>query len=122
LRVGAEAALLLLRPGRTVVLFQDLLAEVDALVADVHARAGDQLANLVLPLPAERAPRVAAAVFSIVHGCVLGRGRGRWIMAAEDLVCKRDAVAADVYAGARDQADFGVALDLAAKRAMGLVP
>src|SRR5207244_11186871 len=37
------------------LLFDDLLAEVDALVADVDALAGDQLANLLLALPAEGA-------------------------------------------------------------------
>src|SRR6266498_4153400 len=34
----------------------DLAAEGDALVADVHALPGDELAHLVLALPAERAP------------------------------------------------------------------
>src|SRR5439155_23511115 len=121
LRVGDEAALLLLRPRRAAVLLKDLLAEVDALVADVHARAGHELADLVLTLPAERASRVAAAVFSIVHGCVLGGGRSRWIMAAEDLVCKRDALAADIYAGAGDKTHAAVAVDLAAEGALRLV-
>src|SRR5205807_9364494 len=37
------------------LLFDDFLAEVDALVADVDALAGDQLANLLLALPAEGA-------------------------------------------------------------------
>ena len=36
-------------------LVQDLVAEIDALVADVDARTGDQLAHLVLRFPAERA-------------------------------------------------------------------
>ncbi len=36
-------------------LFDDLVAEVDALVADVDARTGDQLLDLLLALPAERA-------------------------------------------------------------------
>jgi hypothetical protein len=33
----------------------DLVAKVDALVADVHARTGDQLLHLLLALPAEGA-------------------------------------------------------------------
>jgi hypothetical protein len=37
------------------LLLDDLLAEVDALVADVDALARDQLADLLLALPAERA-------------------------------------------------------------------
>jgi hypothetical protein len=38
-----------------LVLRQDLVAEGDALVADVHGRAGDELPDRVLGLPAERA-------------------------------------------------------------------
>jgi len=53
--------------GRAVVVFEDLLAQIDALVADENARAGHQLAHLVLPLAAERAARVAASVLSFVH-------------------------------------------------------
>ena len=37
------------------LLFDDLLAEVDALVADVHALAGNELTDLFLALAAERA-------------------------------------------------------------------
>src|SRR5262249_41823950 len=37
------------------LLLDDLLAQVDALVADVHALAGDQLADLLLALAAEAA-------------------------------------------------------------------
>jgi hypothetical protein len=37
------------------LLLDDLVAQVDALVADVHAGAGDQLLDLLLRLPAERA-------------------------------------------------------------------
>ncbi|CAB4869296.1 unannotated protein [freshwater metagenome] len=34
--------------------FDDLVAEIDALVADIHAGAGDELLDLLLRLPAER--------------------------------------------------------------------
>ena len=37
------------------VLYQDFVAELDALVADVHARAGDDLFDLIGPLSAKRA-------------------------------------------------------------------
>src|SRR4029077_2638361 len=65
--VGDESSLLLLGAGRAVVVLEDLLAEVDALVADENARPRDQLAHLVLPLAAEAAACVPAAVFSFVH-------------------------------------------------------
>src|SRR5207249_5717799 len=64
LRVRDEAGLLLLGAGGTVVVLEDLLAEVDALVADEHAWARYQLPHLVLAFAAEAASRVAAAVFS----------------------------------------------------------
>src|SRR6266851_3123899 len=67
LRVGDETRLLFLGAGRAVVVLEDLLAEVDALVTDENARARDQLAYLVLALAAEAAARVPAAVFSFVH-------------------------------------------------------
>ena len=41
--------------GLGELLLDDLVAEVDALVADVHAGAGDELLDLLLALPAERA-------------------------------------------------------------------
>ena len=43
------------RRRRRELLVDDLVAEVDALVADVDARAGDQLFDLTLRLPAEAA-------------------------------------------------------------------
>jgi hypothetical protein len=43
------------RRGRRELLVDDLVAEIDALVADVDARAGDQLLDLALRLPAEAA-------------------------------------------------------------------
>src|SRR5579859_96262 len=67
LRVGDEPGLLLLLPGRAIVVLEDLLAEVDALIADEHARARHQLAHLVLALPAEGAAGVSASVLSFVH-------------------------------------------------------
>jgi hypothetical protein len=42
-------------------------------------------------------------------------------MAAEDLVCKRDALAADVDAGAGDQTHAAVAVDLATEGALRFV-
>ena len=44
------------RPGQLLV--DDLVAEIDALVADVHARACDQLLDLALRLPAEAAEKL----------------------------------------------------------------
>jgi hypothetical protein len=43
------------RRGRGELLIDDLVAEIDALVADVDARAGNQLLDLALRLPAEAA-------------------------------------------------------------------
>jgi hypothetical protein len=59
LRVGDEPGLLFLRTGRAVVVLEDLLAEVDALVADEDPWAGHELADLVLALSAERAACVS---------------------------------------------------------------
>jgi hypothetical protein len=67
LGIGDEAGLLLLLAGRAIVVLENFLAEIDALVADEHAWTGDQLAYLVLPLSAEGAARVAASIFSFVH-------------------------------------------------------
>src|SRR5205807_7525233 len=41
--------------GLGELLLDDLVAEIDALVADVHAGAGDELLHLLLRLSAERA-------------------------------------------------------------------
>src|SRR5439155_8946671 len=41
--------------GLRELFLDDLVAEVDALVADVHARAGDELLHLLLRFPAEGA-------------------------------------------------------------------
>ena len=43
-------------------LADDVVAELDAFIADEHGRPGDQLADLVLRLPAERAVEGALAV------------------------------------------------------------
>ena len=48
-------------------LFDDLVAQVDALVADVHAGARDELLDLLLTLPTERALQQVAAVSDACH-------------------------------------------------------
>ena len=55
-----------------LVLGEDLVAERDALVADVDGRAGDELPDRVLRLSAER----AAEVFVVRHGDRLNGRRG----------------------------------------------
>jgi len=53
---SADSAGLALRlPRRSRLLADDLLAEIDALVADVDARPGDQLRDRRRPLAAKRA-------------------------------------------------------------------
>src|SRR5581483_4446955 len=65
-RGGSEALLLV------ALLRDDVVAEVDALVADVDGRPGDQLADLVLALPAEGADEVAGTVVPMLrHGAPL---------------------------------------------------
>jgi hypothetical protein len=49
------------------LLLDDLVSEVDALVADVDARSGDQLLDLLLALPAERALQEVASVTNACH-------------------------------------------------------
>jgi len=77
LGIGYEAGLRLLGRPRPVVLLQDLLAEVDAEVADVDAGTGDELADLVLAFAAEGAAGVTAAVFALdrleVNGVIVLR-------------------------------------------------
>jgi hypothetical protein len=53
--------------GLRQLLFDDLVAEVDALVADVHPGPGDQLLDLLLRLAAERALQQVAAVSELGH-------------------------------------------------------
>jgi len=47
---------------RRQLLVDDLVTEVDALVADVDARAGDQLFDLALRLPTEAAEKLLVRV------------------------------------------------------------
>ena len=54
--------------GLGELLLDDLVAEIDALVADVDAGAGDQLLDLLLRLAAERALQQIAAVTELRHG------------------------------------------------------
>ena len=49
------------------LLLDDLVAEVDALVADVDAGAGDELLDLLLALSAERALQQVAALSDACH-------------------------------------------------------
>jgi hypothetical protein len=48
--------------GRRQLLVDDLVAEVDALVADVYAGAGDQLFDLALRLAAEAAEELLVRI------------------------------------------------------------
>ena len=59
-RLGQLDELLLDRLGELLV--EDLVAQPDALVADVHGRARDELAHLLLRLAAERALEQIAGV------------------------------------------------------------
>ena len=56
--------------GLGELLLDDLVAEVDALVADVDAWARDELLDLLLRLAAERALQQLAAVSELGHGLV----------------------------------------------------
>ena len=53
--------------GLGQLLLDDLVAEVDALVADVDAGAGDELLDLLLRLAAERALEQLAPVSELRH-------------------------------------------------------
>jgi hypothetical protein len=55
------------RSGGRAVLVEDVLAELDALVADVDSGSGDQLVDLVLALPAEGAS-LAVTILAFVQG------------------------------------------------------
>src|SRR5450432_2459379 len=63
------------------LLFDDLVAQVDALVADVDAGARDQLLHLLLALPAERAlEQVTAVAYACHRMCLLPDRRTVWFM------------------------------------------
>ena len=55
--------------GLGQLLLDDLVAEIDALVTDVDAGAGDQFLDLLLALPAERALEQVTAVTDACHEC-----------------------------------------------------
>src|SRR3989442_15681537 len=59
----ADLAALLFFP----LLGDDVVAELDALVADVHRRAGDQFTDVILALPAERALQGSVAFARSSH-------------------------------------------------------
>ena len=63
--------------GLGELLLDDLVAEVDALVADVDAGAGDELLDLLLRLAAERALQQLAAVSELGHVAVPPRRLAR---------------------------------------------
>jgi hypothetical protein len=52
------------------LLGNDVVAEVDALVADINRRARNQLADFILALAAERADQVARPVVMLGHYCL----------------------------------------------------
>ena len=66
------------RSSTRPALFDDLVAQLDALVADVDAGAGDQLLHLLLALAAERALEQVGALTDACHiGPLLGCRRPR---------------------------------------------
>jgi hypothetical protein len=71
--------------GLGQLLLDDLVAEVDALVADVHTGPGDELLDLLLALAAEGALEQISAVTDACHGDVpSSRGRaGRELLVPE---------------------------------------
>ena len=54
-------------PGFGKLLFDDLVAQVDALVADVNTWTGDQFLDLLLGLPAKRALQKFATISELGH-------------------------------------------------------
>ena len=56
--------------GLVELLVDDLVAEIDALVADVDAGAGDELLDLPLALAAKAAEKLFVAVGCACHICV----------------------------------------------------
>src|SRR6185437_11969264 len=64
-RLGQAVPLDAVRLGE--LFLDDLVAEVNALVADVHTWAGDELLHLLLALSAERALQQVATVSDACH-------------------------------------------------------
>ena len=75
--------------GLGQLLLDDLVAQVDALVADVHAGAGDELLHLLLRLAAERALQQLATVSELGHVVSPGIGLGAGVLVDG---CDRSAV------------------------------
>ena len=66
--------------ARVRILFEDVVAELDALIANVDARPSDELADLRLVLSAEGAPCMAAAFLALVHEPSIGPSeRVSWV-------------------------------------------
>ncbi len=57
------------------LLINDLVAEVNALITDVDARPSDQLLDLPLRLPAERAKELLVCLGGLGHPLRSGSGR-----------------------------------------------
>src|SRR5690606_27318533 len=66
-----DLAILLSGNAALGFLADNVVAQLDALIADEHRRAGDQLANLVLRLPAEAAVEGALTVRTAEFGHIL---------------------------------------------------
>ena len=60
---------------RLVLLADDIHAQLDAFVADEHGGPGDELPDLVLRLPAERAVKGVLRVAGLAHGHSAWMGR-----------------------------------------------
>jgi hypothetical protein len=71
---GLRQVLQLEARGRGELLVDDLVAEIDALVADVDAGAGDQLLDLALRLAAEAAEELLVRVGWTCQRSLLSRG------------------------------------------------
>src|SRR5712691_1615222 len=68
--LGGRDAVARLHQRGLVLLADDVHAQLDALVADEHGRAGNELADLVLALAAERAiERVLGMSADLAHPC-----------------------------------------------------
>ena len=65
----------LLRSGLAEFLFDDLIAQSDAFIADVNTRSGDEFPNLLLRLPTEVAFEQVCSVRTASHCHNLSTGR-----------------------------------------------